>query len=269
MIYQLSKTMLQGAPLLIKANTARSHRPSVIRHFCRRRFQPSSQRILVMGVIWVMLTRLIVAPLNKLTNHVVDVGRTGDLTKRVALERNDEIGVLAKDSMPQPSNWDRSVDGWSMNSTRVAWPKSRRGSFTCTKCPLPGRGDGLASVRGGRDAAGDSLRCCVQGPEIRTTNPERRAMLVEYVEAAMKAMLERGQRFAEDLRIVAEQNRHIEQILQDHSALSIDKRRFEPVKLSGVIMEATPAACQRCRPSSRGGLRPMSKACLRSTATPS
>ena len=64
-------------------------------------------------------------------------------------------------------------------------------------------------------------------------------MLVEYVEAAMKAMLERGHRFAEDLRIVAEQNRHIEQILQDHAALSMDKRRLEPVKLSAVIQEAT------------------------------
>ena len=72
----------------------------------------------------------------------------------------------------------------------------------------------------------------------KATKPERRAMLAEYVEAAMKAMLERGQRFAEDLRIVVEQNRHIEQILQDHSALSMDKRRFEPVRLGGVIMEA-------------------------------
>jgi hypothetical protein len=50
--------------------------------------------------------------------------------------------------------------------------------------------------------------------KAEATAPERRSMLVEYVEAAMKAMLERGQRFAEDLRIVAEQNRHIEQILR-------------------------------------------------------
>ena len=97
MIYQLSKTMLQGAPLLIKANTPRSIASIGITTLLTAAVSTFITTILVMGVIWVMLTRLIVAPLNKLTNHVVDVGRTGDLTKRVALDRNDEIGVLAKE----------------------------------------------------------------------------------------------------------------------------------------------------------------------------
>ena len=53
--------------------------------------------LLVMRVIWVTLTRLIVAPLNRFTNHVVAVGQTGDLTRRIGLDRDDEIGVLSRE----------------------------------------------------------------------------------------------------------------------------------------------------------------------------
>jgi hypothetical protein len=50
-----------------------------------------------MAVIWFTLTRLIVTPLNRLTTHVLAVGKTGDLTRRIALDRDDEIGVLSKE----------------------------------------------------------------------------------------------------------------------------------------------------------------------------
>jgi methyl-accepting chemotaxis protein len=53
--------------------------------------------MLVMAVIWVMLTRLIVAPLNKLTTASSTSVGPVDLSKRMALERNDEIGNLAKE----------------------------------------------------------------------------------------------------------------------------------------------------------------------------
>jgi len=238
-IYQLSKTMLQGAPLLIKANTPRSIASIGITTLLTAAVSTFITTILVMGVIWVMLTRLIVAPLNKLTNHVVDVGRTGDLTKRVALDRNDEIGVLAREfdaATEQLGQVRRRLVDESYQSGMAEIAAGVIHNVRNALSPVVVTVSHLCEVAVMPPAT--HLDAAFRDLKSKATKPERRAMLVEYVEAAMKAMLERGQRFAEDLRIVVEQNRHIEQILQDHSALSMDKRRFEPVRLGGVITEA-------------------------------
>ena len=239
-IYQLSKTVLDGAPLLVKATTPRSISSIGISTLLLAAASTFITTILVMGVIWLMLTRLIVAPLNELTNHVVEVGKTGDLTKRLALERNDEIGVLAKE-------FDGTTEQLGQVRRRLVEESYQSGMAEIAAGVIHNVRNALSPVA---VTVSHLSEVAVMPPATRldaafkdlkseATAPERRAMLVEYVEAAMKAMLERGQRFAEDLRIVAEQNRHIEQILQDHSALSMDKRRFEPVKLSQIITEAT------------------------------
>jgi signal transduction histidine kinase len=238
-IYQLSKTMLDGAPLLVKAATPRSISTIGISTILLAAISTFITTVLVMWVIWLMLTRLIVAPLNKLTNHVVEVGKTGDLSKRTDLERNDEIGVLAKefdDATEQLGQVRRRLVEESYQSGMAEIAAGVIHNVRNALSPVVVTVSHLSEVAVMPPAT--HLDAAFKDLKAEATAPERRAMLVEYVEAAMKAMLERGQRFAEDLRTVAEQNRHIEQILQDHSALSMDKRRFEPVKLSQAITEA-------------------------------
>lgn len=238
-IYQLTKTMLDGAPLLINAKTPRSISAIGISTILLAAISTCITTILVMGVIWVMLTRLIVAPLNKLTNHVVDVGKTGDLTKRMALERNDEIGFLAKEfdaATEQLGNVRRRLVEDSYQSGMAEIAAGVIHNVRNALSPVVVTVSHLSEVAVMPPAT--HLDAAFKDLKSDKTDPERRYMLVEYVEAAMKAMLERGHRFAEDLRIVAEQNRHIEQILQDHSALSMDKRKFEPVALSSAVQEA-------------------------------
>ena len=231
--------MQDGAPLLIKAKTARSISAIGKTTLLLAAVSTFITAMLVMGVIWVVLTRLIVAPLNKLTNHVVDVGKTGDLSKRMALERNDEIGVLAKEfdaATEQLGNVRRRLVEDSYQSGMAEIAAGVIHNVRNALSPVVVTVSHLSEVAVMPPAT--HLDTAFKDLKSEKTDPERRFMLVEYVEAAMKAMLERGQRFAEDLRIVAEQNRHIEQILQDHSALSMDKRRFEPVQLSAVIQDA-------------------------------
>jgi signal transduction histidine kinase len=238
-IYQLAETMQNGAPLLIKAKTARSISAIGKTTLLLAAVSTFITAMLVMGVIWVMLTRLIVAPLNKLTNHVVEVGRTGDLSKRMALERDDEIGVLAKEfdaATEQLGNVRRRLVEDSYQSGMAEIAAGVIHNVRNALSPVVVTVSHLSEVAVMPPAT--HLDAAFKDLKSEKTDPERRFMLVEYVEAAMKAMLERGQRFAEDLRIVADQNRHIEQILQDHSALSMEKRRFEPVQLSAVIQEA-------------------------------
>lgn len=44
-----------------------------------------------------VLQRSIVSPISKLTHHVVEIGRSNDLSKRLQLDRADELGILSRE----------------------------------------------------------------------------------------------------------------------------------------------------------------------------
>jgi signal transduction histidine kinase len=50
-----------------------------------------------MLVLLLLLRRKVVAPLEELTKHVVGIGKNKDVTAKLSVERNDEIGTLAKE----------------------------------------------------------------------------------------------------------------------------------------------------------------------------
>jgi two-component system NtrC family sensor kinase len=237
--YEPTPTLMDGASLLIKAETPRRISAIGRTTLALAGFSTIFTALLVMAVIWVMLTRLIVAPLNRLTTHVVAVGQTGDLTRRVALDRNDEIGVLSKEfdaAVEQLDNVRRRLLEQSYQSGMAEIAAGVIHNVRNALSPVVVTVSHLSEVATMPPAA--HLDAAFTDLKANSTSPERRQMLVQYVEEAMKAMLERGRRFAEDLKTVAEQNRHIEQILQDHTALSMGARRLEPVNLTSVVEEA-------------------------------
>ena len=46
-------------------------------------------------LLWGALRRIVIGPLTRLTNHAAMVGRSGDLSRPIALRRRDEMGTLA------------------------------------------------------------------------------------------------------------------------------------------------------------------------------
>jgi len=68
--------------------------------------------------------------------------------------------------------------------------------------------------------------------------PEREKKLLEYLEVTVAKLFSERRHLAEDLKTIADQNRHIEQILQDHTALSMGIRQVEPITLSKAVEES-------------------------------
>ena len=52
--------------------------------------------LVVLAVTVALLQRLLVGPISRLTGHLLDVGSSGDLSRRVGLEPADEIGILGR-----------------------------------------------------------------------------------------------------------------------------------------------------------------------------
>ncbi len=47
--------------------------------------------------IWFILKRIILKPITSLTNHVMEISKTGDLSKRIEIKGENEIAILAKE----------------------------------------------------------------------------------------------------------------------------------------------------------------------------
>src|SRR5262245_23682556 len=58
---------------------------------------------LLLLVLLGVLRKTVLDPIGRLTRHVVEIGRTDDMSARLRLERNDEIGILSRefDSMTE------------------------------------------------------------------------------------------------------------------------------------------------------------------------
>jgi signal transduction histidine kinase len=237
--YQFVPTLADGQPLLLRSETPRRISAIGLTTLAVAGLSTLVTSLLVMGVIWFTLTRLIVTPLNRLTTHVLAVGKTGDLTRRIALDRDDEIGLLSKqfdEAAAQIDNARRRLLDQSYQSGMAEIAAgvihNIRNALSPTVVTVAHLSEKAAKPPAAHlDAALADLRA-------DGTPAERRAMLLEYVEAAIREMEERGRDIAAALRTVAEQNRHIEQILQDHTALSMGARQLESVNVAAAVHDA-------------------------------
>ena len=53
--------------------------------------------LIALGVIIFLLQRIVVGPISLLTEQATEIGMTGDLSRSVAIARNDEIGMLSRE----------------------------------------------------------------------------------------------------------------------------------------------------------------------------
>lgn len=237
--YHLLATMRDGAPLMIQVET-----PRAITGIARTTLSIAGISTLVagfllMGMMWHMLSRHIVEPLKKLTAHVLEVGQTGDLTKRLTLDRGDEIGVLAREFDAANSQLDNARRRLLEQSYMSGMAEIAAGVMHNIRNALSPVAVTLWKLsETASEPPPAHLETALTELKSEAPAPERRGKLLEYVETALRKLFAERKRLADDLKAIGDQNRHIEQILQDHTALSMGVRQAEPVALSKVVEES-------------------------------
>jgi signal transduction histidine kinase len=53
--------------------------------------------LLILFVLLQLLQRIVIAPVGRLTRHTVEIGRTDDTSRKLAMDRGDEIGLLSRE----------------------------------------------------------------------------------------------------------------------------------------------------------------------------
>ncbi len=89
---------LVGAPtLLMRAKFDRDITASGFRIFNFALLSTVATALVILFVLMRLLQRIVIQPLSKLTTHTIEIGKTEDTTVKVAMERDDELGLLSKE----------------------------------------------------------------------------------------------------------------------------------------------------------------------------
>ncbi|WP_439815108.1 CHASE4 domain-containing protein [Zavarzinia sp. CC-PAN008] len=198
--------------------------------------------LLVMAVIWLLLKREIVGPIKNLTRHVEEVGRTGDLTRRLDLPArprlSDEITTLAR-------GFDDTNAQLYAARQRLLEQSYHDGMAEIAAGVIHNVRNALSPVAvslwrlSDEAVAKPSTFVGTALTELREsgTSPERRETLVDFVEESFNVIVAKSRGWAQDLRLIADQNRHIERVLDDHAALSTGSRRLMPVSVAEQVRD--------------------------------
>jgi len=105
----------------------------------------------LMLLVWVLLERMVVKPLTRLTAHTTRVGQTGDLSAQLPMPRRDEIGALA-------GEFNRMVRSLAEFRARLLDAAHRAGMADTAVGVLHNVGNALNSVGVSTEVLGEKLR---------------------------------------------------------------------------------------------------------------
>ena len=193
-------------------------------------------------LIMMLLRRLVISPVDALTGHVLTIGKTGDLTRSMPAgltDRQDEIGVLALEfgtliarvSETKEQALEQSYYGGMAEMAAGVLHNIRNAlsPITIALWELKELLKGEAST---------NLDRALAELEDPATRPDRRTKLHAFVRLAIARLQQQQIAACERIDGIVGHQRHIEQILQDHSLFARGSRRLSIVELGPVIEQA-------------------------------
>jgi two-component system, NtrC family, sensor kinase len=190
--------------------------------------------LIVMAAIAALLQWLLVGPLIRLTQHVVGIGRSGDLGQRVSLHRNDEIGALSQE-------FDRMLGGLAEARDQLLEQSYKSGIAEMASGVLHNMRNQLMPVnmRLGRlrEAVARSSHGKLEKAldEMKNADPERVEKLANYVTLVVRDLVRRQDALREQLTAVSYDLARIEEILHELDRFSHASARLEAVSVGELV----------------------------------
>jgi two-component system, NtrC family, sensor kinase len=205
--------------------------------------------VVVLLLVMVALNRLILRPLAAVTRHAVALGEGKDLTTRLDLPGNDEIGVLARE-------FDRMVARVAESRTRLVDQSFRAGFAELAKGVLHNLGNALTPVgvrlaslsERLRQAPADDAAQAVAELRQGTADAQRRADLEEFARLGCEELAHTVRAAREDVALISRQTSIIQGTLGEQTRATRNDPVVEPVRLNELVaqtLEIVPDACRR------------------------
>lgn len=195
--------------------------------------------VIMLALLLVLLNRTVVSPLARLTAHMVDLGQTDDLSKRLRLKRDDELGAMANE-------FDRLAQRLLEARQSLVEKSYVSGQADMTAGVLHNVGNALAPLVFGLNQSLDGLRAMPLGNMARAAGqlaedglePARRGQLLEYLSLAQDDVRQCVAALEADLQTVLAGVGRLERILKEATDVRRAERPLEPVWLDHLTREA-------------------------------
>jgi two-component system, NtrC family, sensor kinase len=205
--------------------------------------------VVVLILLLIELDGVILHPLARVTRHALAVGKDQDLTTRLALERQDEIGVLARE-------FDRMVERVAESRTRLVDQSFEAGFAELAKGVLHNLGNAMTPIGVRLAKLAERLQAApaedaeqaareLQGGSV---DAQRRADLEEFLRLACQEVAAAVRAAQDDVADMTRQTTVIRTALAEQMRSARKEHVIEPVRLTDLVtqsLEIVPDACRR------------------------
>ncbi len=195
--------------------------------------------VVALVVMWILLQRLVLRPLIGLTDHVLLIGETGAMDRRVPAKGKDEYGVLARE-------FNRMLERLADARRQLVEQSHRSGMAEMAAGVLHNLRNGLTPLVGRleemsrqlRVAPGSEIGRAVAEIEDPATDDERRRKLISYVSATGRSLVELNAATGAELDEAMAQARTLGEILKFQDKFIYGSSAVEPIRVGGVVLDA-------------------------------
>jgi two-component system, NtrC family, sensor kinase len=204
---------------------------------------------LLLTLLILILNRVVLSPLARVTRHAVTIGENADLTNRLDFDRHDEIGVLARE-------FDRMVARVAESRSQLVDQSFEAGHAEVARGVLHNLGNAMTpigvrlSVLQRRLRAIDSEVLALAAEEISATDldGQRRADLGELLRLASGSIAQTLQAAEEDVGVITRQTSIVQSALSEQMHFAHNEHVWEIVRLPDLVaqsMEVVPDEARR------------------------
>ncbi|MDH3663228.1 MAG: ATP-binding protein [Alphaproteobacteria bacterium] len=232
---------INGVPaLLVSASTPRD-----ITGIGQRTIQVTLISLIAAGLVVMAFTAIlarifVVGPVVNLTDIVLSIGKTGDLSRRVALtKRNDEIGLLSREFDGMLGKLTEARDQLQQQSFQAGIAEMAAGVLHNVRNQLNPLVIRLGRLQQLETApSGDKVTQVLAELSTDHTEPERRQKLIEYLRLSQDKALANQDQLRDDLAVMSRQVAKVEEVLAEQDRFSWVERQIEPSGLADVVAQA-------------------------------
>ena len=204
--------------------------------------------VIVLILLVLVLNRVILNPLARVTRHAVALGEDRDLTTRLELRHRDEFGVLAREL-------DRMVERVAESRMQLVDQSFQAGFAELAKGVLHNLGNAVTPISVRLASLTERLRAAPVGEaeqavaELRdgTADPQRGADLEEFLRLACKELAATIRAAREDIATLTRQTALIQTALAEQMRAARNEYVIEPVRLTELLAQSLEIVPDVCR----------------------
>ena len=190
--------------------------------------------VLLMVLLWWFMKRTIIQPVDALVDHISRIRKSGDLSDKLALESDDEIGMLAEQYDLLNSEVHETRGALLQQSFKAGKADTAAEVMHNIRNAMTPMINGLDRVRKAFRVTDElHVEKAIDQLSDPACDPQKAEKLVQYLDASFKRVAEVNEEAMSDLKVVSSQARQIEGILWDQEKFT----KIQPVSESLIVDE--------------------------------